>query len=330
MNLLDLLMLFGAYAPVVVALLGLFIAGVIIAALRQGRPISLWPPGIGAPVTTRPVRAVRSGGVRYRPRDSSRVDREYGVDRAPDFYQEIARNYDLRNSGNLGRTQLETLAQIQAIRAKRSSLRVLDLGGGTGKMLAVHFFNDDAISWTYVDVSPAMAAEFRENLAGCLLGDKLEVIVGDLNKVILDLPAAGYDVVILSVVLSSMPDLPDFAAIARLLAPNGMLIITDINPGYTRDNPLYKVTIDRKSVVALRTNPVDPYEVIRRATAAGLTTASQKAIGEGSSYYSFLTVFTARTRVPAQKTQNGKRRHRAGSAHRRGWHAEPVDSVSGQ
>jgi SAM-dependent methyltransferase len=291
MDLMALLRMFGTEAPVVLALLGLFGAGVVVVALRQGRSITLWPPSLGAPAT--PARPIWSSGARNRPHDNAPVDREYSVARSRDFYQKIARNYDLRSPGNLGLTQLATLAQIQAIRSRRSSLRVLDLGGGTGKMIAVHFFNDDAISWTYVDISPAMAAELRQNLEGCPLGDNLEVIVDDLNNAILELPAGTYDVIILSVVLSSMPALPDFDSIARLLAPRGTLIIADINPGYTRDKPLYKVTIDRNLVVALRTNPVDPYEVVRRATAAGLQMAGQKTIGEGHFYYSFVTTFTA-------------------------------------
>jgi hypothetical protein len=88
----------------VLALPGLFVAGLIVAAFRQGRSISLWPPKIGASPTTRRPRVMRSAGALHRPRDSARVDREYSVDRAGDFYQKIARNYDLRNSGNLGLT----------------------------------------------------------------------------------------------------------------------------------------------------------------------------------------------------------------------------------
>jgi SAM-dependent methyltransferase len=172
-------------------------------------------------------------------------------------------------------------------------------------MIAVHFFNDDAISWTYVDVSPAMAAELRQNLAGCPLGDNLEIVIDDLNMAILELPTAAYDVIIMSVVLSSMPTLPDFDAIARLLAPGGILIITDINPGYTRDKPLYKVTIDRNLVVALRTKPVDPYEVVRRAAAAGLHVTGQKTIGEGNFYYAFMTVFTAPAWIPSLAGTSG-------------------------
>jgi len=219
------------------------------------------------------------------------ADREYAVDRARDFYQEIAPYYDLRNSGNLVSTHLSTVAQLQAIRARRSPLQVLDLGGGTGKLIAIHFFNDDAVSWTYVDSCPAMAEEFRRNLAGYPLGSNSKVEVDDLTRAIQRLPSASYDVVVLSLVLSSMPTLPDFAPIARLLTSGGSLIVTDINPGYTHDNPLYNVAV-KGSVVALRTTPVDPYEVIRRATAVGLRATEQKMLGEGDTYYSFLTVFT--------------------------------------
>lgn len=168
--------LFGHYAPLVVLFAVLFVAGVIVVALRQGRPISILQlrigsgpradsarPGDEAP-TDRPSPAWGPGEV---------VAREYTVDRAKDFYQEIAPYYDLRNSGDLVSTHLQTVAQIQAIRARRPTLRMLDLGGGTGKQIAIHFFNDDAIWWTYVDFCPAMAAEFRRNLAGHPLGVNL-------------------------------------------------------------------------------------------------------------------------------------------------------------
>lgn len=128
MDLMALLRMFGSEAPVVLALLGLFGAGVVVVALRQGRPISLWPPSLGAPAATKPAKAIWSSDARNRPSDKAPVDREYGVTQARDFYQKIARNYDLRSTGNLGLTQLAALAQIQEIRSQRSRLRVLDPG----------------------------------------------------------------------------------------------------------------------------------------------------------------------------------------------------------
>jgi len=182
---------------------------------------------------------------------------------------------------------------------------IADLGGGTGKLIAIHFFNDDAVSWTYVDSCPAMAKEFRRNLASTPLGTNSKIEVDDFTQMIQQLPSASYDVVVLSLVLSSMPTLPDFAPIARLLASGGSLIVTDINPSYTHEKPLYKVAIEG-SVVALRTTPVEPYEVIRRAEVAGLRVTEQKTIGEGNTYYSFLTVFTSVAARPTDEKQDDK------------------------
>ncbi len=293
MNLSDLTDLFGAYTPMIVLLAGIFVAGVIVVAFYQGRSISIWPPRFGPPVgadrvlpdgETSADRPLPAGGA------VAVVDREYTVDRAREFYEQIAPNYDLRNSGNLVSTHLETVAQIQAIRSRKPALRVLDLGGGTGKLIAIHFFNDEMIVWTYVDFCPAMAERFRRNLVGHPLGRNAEIIVEDLTLAVRQLRPASYDVVLLSLVLSSMPTLPDFASVARLLTPGGSLIVTDISPGYTHANPLYMVPIDG-AVVALRTTPVDPMEVIRRASSSGLRMVEQKPLGEGKTYYSFVTVF---------------------------------------
>jgi SAM-dependent methyltransferase len=283
MNALD---VFGPATPWLASAAGVLMAALLVIAFRQGRPISFWPPRIGR-LAAGPAGAADA---EWQPAATD-LSREYGVDRSRDFYQEIASSYDLRNSGNLVSTHLATVAHLQAMRTQRPTLRVLDLGGGTGKLVAIHFFNDEAMTWTYVDHCPAMAAEFRRNLCGYPLGRNAEVVVDDLNRAVGQLAPGSYDVIMLSLVLSSMSQPPDFARLRRLLAPDGSLIITDINPGYTRDNPLYKVWVDG-AVVALRTTPVDPFEVIRRAKVSGLRATELKSIGEDSTYYSFLTVFT--------------------------------------
>ena len=302
MNLVDMTRLFGTAAPWITSSLGLFLATMILAAFRQGRAVSIWPPRIGP----RPDRTVdrTADADHIVPAGTEGAGREYTTSQARDFYQEIAPNYDLRNSGNLVFTHLATAAAIQAIRAQRSSLRVLDLGGGTGKLIAVHFCNDSAVSWTYVDFCPAMAAEFRRNLSRTQLGDNAEILVDDLVRVVRQLPTASYDVVLLSLVLSSMPAGLDLTPVARVMRPDGALVITDINPGYTYAKPLYKVPVGGQ-VVALRTTPVDPFDVIRRAGAAGLKMAEQQTIGEGVTYYSFMTVFTPARQAALNASRGG-------------------------
>jgi SAM-dependent methyltransferase len=232
--------------------------------------------------------------------DREYVDREYSVNHAREFYAEIASSYDLRNSGNLIATQLETIMRLQAIRAQRSPLRVLDLGGGTGRQVAHHFLNDEGIAWTYVDFCPKMAKLFQRNLADRPLGRNADIVVDDMNRVLQRREPASTDVVLLSLVLSSMPAMPDFSAIARILGPAGVLIITDISPSYTHENPLYAVEVGGERV-ALRTTPVDPVDVIRRAIAAGLQLVEMTPLGEDSTYYSFLTIFSAAAVGPEQE-----------------------------
>jgi ubiquinone/menaquinone biosynthesis C-methylase UbiE len=332
---------FGAATPWVAMAAGALVVGLLVVAFLQGRAITIWPPSIGPrsrgrgqavededaalgrggvddqdSPAARPERMARlSDRVPRRDRAARRPasrdrqgasDHEYTTDLARDFYQKIAPNYDLRNrnSGNLVTTHLETVDTVQRLRAQRPLLRVLDLGGGTGKLIAIPFFNDPTVSWTYVDFCPAMAAEFRRNLAGQPLGDNAEIVVDDLVRVLRQLPAASYDVVLLSFVLSSMPAALDLTPVARVMRPDGSLVITDINPGYTHEKPLYKVPVGGQ-VVALRTTPVDPFDVIRRAGAAGLTMAEQRTFGEGVTYYSFMTVFTAARQAALNASRGG-------------------------
>jgi ubiquinone/menaquinone biosynthesis C-methylase UbiE len=288
MSLSEIMALFGTAAPWIAGFVLIFIAGLVALAFWQGRSISIFPPSVGPAAAGRTVAGHHSVG-----------RREYTVEYARDFYQEIAESYDLRNSGNLVATHLETVKQLQTIRAERSLLKVLDLGGGTGKQIAIHFFNDPAIEWTYVDFCTKMSSLFRQNLAGTALWENTRTVIDDLTRVPFQLEPASYDVVLLSLVLSSMPSYPDFPAIGQLLQPGGSLIVTDISPQYTRDNPLYEVAVDG-ALVALRTTPVDPFEVIRQAERAGLRCTGQKPIGDGSTYYSFITVFSPATTQPIQ------------------------------
>lgn len=296
----DLPTIFGTALPWIASFVVAFFAVIVGLAFLQGRDVSLWPPRIGPRVYSGPKWEEISPTTG---RDK-RPDREYGVNNSREFYQEIAPYYDLRNSGNLVSTHLATVAELQKAHAERGPLRVLDLGGGTGKLIAIHFFNDDDIAWTHVDSCSAMGEAFRRNLAGTPLGAKSTIILDDLAVAVRQSEPESFDVIVLSLVLSSMPALPDFQDIARLLVPGGRLIVTDISPGYTHANPLYKVVV-KEGLVALRTQAVDPYEVVRRAEAAGLRASRQRTLGEGSAYYSFLTVFTPAAVRPDERMEDG-------------------------
>ncbi len=306
----------GVGLAVLLALLVAFsIAGII--AAYQGREVSLWPPRIGpsaAPKTESnaedpPNRAgssiqeqVTQAQIPMDPRRSLAApptggptfDHEFSVHDSMAFYDAIATNYDLRNSSDLLRTHQAVVTRIKGARSLGDPLRVLDLGGGTGRQIATQFFDEPDIHWTYIDFSAAMVKQFQENLRGTALGKNADVIIEDIHAVHERLDGRTFDVVLMSLVLSSMPAAPDLGALARLLDPKGRLIVADINPVYTHLNPYYALIVHGQRL-ALRTNPVNPLGLSKEAHDVGLARLELEGIGTKDQSYSFVEVFE---RVP--------------------------------
>lgn len=293
--------------------------GISVTAFAQGRDLSLWPPRIGqrppaidrrtgdTRLNTASIAALEepakqrvsgaSGVVRaYRKQDVSLpsrdqlFDQEFTVEQSAQFYQLIASHYDERNSGELITTHLETIRRIKMVRANRPNLRVLDLGGGTGLHIAMAFFDDQNVSWDYVDHSSAMLDQFRRNFSNTALFQNVRVYLEDMLAVLPRLSDESYDVVLLSLVLSSMPNIPDFNHLTRLVAPGGALIISDIDPSYTLIHPFYAVQVDGYRY-ALRTKPVKPVDLMNRARISGFQTDDLVSIVDNNTDYSFLGVF---------------------------------------
>lgn len=197
---------------------------------------------------------------------------------------------------NLLATHMEVITRIDQARKIKPALRVLDLGGGTGQNVATYFFNDRHIRWTYVDSCPAMLSQLQRHLAGRRLYERLVMRLEDISRIHAQLPAGSYDVVLLNLVLSSMPEVPDLAGIAGLVAPGGRLIVADINPLYTTAHPYYRATAADGTMVAMRTRPVHPLEVVSGATRAGLRLADMAQVGSDAISYSFVLTFASAAR----------------------------------
>jgi ubiquinone/menaquinone biosynthesis C-methylase UbiE len=279
------LALFGHDAEYIVGAALLMSAVIVGAAFAQGRQVSIGPASIGERPRPLVPPAARAGA------SSGEVGRVFEVSEAKSFYKAIAPNYDERNSANLIATHLETIIRINEAREVKPALRVLDLGGGTGQNIATHFFSDASICWTYVDFCPAMVEQLEQHLRRHALSRNLQVLIEDINRVHLILPPESYDIILMSLVLTSMPKLPDFGNIAGLLAPGGRLIISDIDPDYTRLRPFYKATAGDGCPVAMRMRPVAPRLIAESAQAAGLRQLDLcRALPDDS--YSFITTFT--------------------------------------
>lgn len=304
--------------------------GIAIAAFCQNREISLWPPKVGqrpissiygkdpaslntsllVPSSTvpgsresvTPSMSGASGVIRpyqYRdvkmPTKDRLFDSEFSVDQAQDFYQHIALHYDQRNSGKLIRTHRQTADLIRQFQEARPELHVLDLGAGTGVHIASSFINNRAMSWDYVDFSSAMHQQFQSHFSNSALASQITTQLGEIHSVIGDLDEASYDVVILSLVLSSMPRIPDFSQLARLITPGGVIIISDIDPGYAALHPHYAVEVDGTRY-ALKLNPVNPFQLETKARENGLQPVALFSIADNEveQGYSFIALYQER------------------------------------
>ena len=127
----------------------------------------------------------------------------------------------------------------------------------------------------------------------------LAMYVGDINDLdLLGLKEEAYDVILLSLVLSSMPRMPDFATIAGLLAPRGSLIISDISPDYTQAHPYYEVRGGRQQHGrdAHETCAALLGDALQRLNSAGLKLTELTSIRKGCPLYSFNATFTSAAR----------------------------------
>jgi ubiquinone/menaquinone biosynthesis C-methylase UbiE len=133
-------------------------------------------------------------------------------------YDAQAPGYDRRWSGYVDRSTALTLTALPAL---APGARVLDVGCGTGRLLAALRARDEGLSLTGVDASEGMLAKARERLGPD---------VGLRRAPAEDLPF-GDDAFDIVVTVSSLHHwrMPErgLAEIARVLASEGLLVVTD-------------------------------------------------------------------------------------------------------
>lgn len=153
-------------------------------------------------------------------------------------------------AAGLGRRRAELLA--------RATGRVLEVGGGTGHNLA---FYVNAADVTILEPDDAMRRRLEPRLVTCPAPAR--VVAAGIDEA--DLPEHGFDTVVCTLVLCTVPDPAAAAArIRRLLAPGGRLLFLEhvrapgaqglLQAGLT---PLWRRVVpgchlDREPVTALR------------------------------------------------------------------------------
>lgn len=216
-------------------------------------------------------------------------DKGYGVKESKNFYDSIATQYDQRNSPSLLKTHSQVITSIKDTIIGRRNVKVLDLGGGTGKLVAHHFFDNADILWVYVDESALMAEQFRKNLEGTKLNKCVEV--EEITQYLGRKPDRQYDVILFSLVLTSMERTPDWMQVTSRLASNGRLIIAEIDAAYTAIYPYYIVKSGALRH-ALRPKAVPLTQLIHEVRGAGLKLGNSHPISEGQLHYAFVAEFS--------------------------------------
>ncbi|MDP1727025.1 MAG: class I SAM-dependent methyltransferase [Bacteroidota bacterium] len=183
----------------------------------------------------------------------------FSVNDSVNFYNKIATKYDERNTKYLLETHRRIIKAINNEHFNGKQLKILDLGGGTGRLIAIQFFDESDFQWHCVDSSKNMLDEFEENMETARIKYFLyKNSIFDLPKEVNELQ---FDVIILSCILSSLPKNPDFKDIIKLLVTNGTIIIADIHPFLTQTKPFYDFEIENQKV-ALQPRMIDPLDIL--------------------------------------------------------------------
>ena len=256
-------------------------------------------------------------------RDNQSADRQptgttFFPKNSVDFYDKIAKKYDDRNSASLYAAHEKVIDLIVERRINKKkeasegnkiidmynqkvSFVVMDLGGGTGKLIATKFSRISSIQWHYVDESPLMLKCFTENIIGGSAGEadefsKIRIIttLSDIEHYIDKCQSSDemiklFDVIIISFALTSMHRNPSWKKINNLLSKDGILIISDIDAWYTARFPYYSVQT-KDGDVHLRPRSV-PLSGLISEIGGDLRFISTHPIKQNTVDYAYVTVF---------------------------------------
>ncbi|MBA3414663.1 MAG: class I SAM-dependent methyltransferase [Chloroflexia bacterium] len=139
------------------------------------------------------------------------------IERVRRYYDRIAARYD----EDIGRFEKRFFGDDRRWVCSRAAGDVLEIAIGTGRNLA---FYPPAVRLTGIDLTPAMLDVARRHAAA--LGREIDLRVG--NAQALDLPDAGFDTVVATLALCSIPDIRGAVAeVRRVLRPGGRFLLVE-------------------------------------------------------------------------------------------------------
>lgn len=214
---------------------------------------------------------------------------EHDIGHSIEFYDKVAPYYDRGVSADFIQTHRELNRVIGRQLSGKVPTKLLDLGGGTGRILTA-FESVTNLSWFYCDASAKMRDVFHSSfgrssvVAGITLSDAEDFLRSDTGE---------YNIILASFLFSSMPYLIDLNLLKRRLADQGAIVVVEANPTYSETKPKFIIEdkVGKTFKYSLRIKPVDAPALATRASLVGLAIKELIGYDKGNQPYSYIATF---------------------------------------
>lgn len=219
-------------------------------------------------------------------------DQVYDLSKAQEFYERVAYQYDQRNTELRYKAHQKTVGAIrEKIEGRDKEFRVVDLGCGTGKIIASSFVHSRNLLWIGVDYSAGMLAQFCQNMDESAI--RFATVEADIQDTMPKEEISSADVVLLCFVLTTVQRKNLITDVMGAITAGSSLIISDIHPSYTTTRPYYDFDIPNDGSISLKPQPIYPDIIAKLAAENNLVQKSYEIIYNRDGVpYSFLLEFT--------------------------------------
>ena len=218
-----------------------------------------------------------------------------------EFYDAVAPFYDKRNSGKYLKTYEEMDTAIRSLLPAVKGISMCDIGGGTGTLL--RWFQRNDVNWTNIDISQQSLRVFETEFAP--YKNKLSRVKDVRTDRFIE-NGETFDVIVMSYLLSSLEQLPDFNQVRNAMREHSLLVVADNHYEYVQKNPRYGFDGLDGQTISIFPRPMFPDDLRLQIQAAGFVEVSYKLVQfDGAEPYSQVHVFR-RANLAVQGTLRDK------------------------
>lgn len=214
-------------------------------------------------------------------------DRIVPLSNVVEFYDAVAPFYNNRNTGKYLATYVEIDTAIRSLLPSVEGISMCDIGGGTGTLLRWFLRND--VKWTNIDISRNSLHVFETEFAPYKYKSSR---VKDARTARFIDNGETFDVIVMSYLLSSLEQPPDFKQVRNAMHEHSLLVVADNHFDYVQKNPRYGFDGLNGQNISIFPRPMFPDDLRSQIQAAGFIEVSYKLVlFDGAEPYSQVHVF---------------------------------------